>query len=324
MRDSFTRLEDVVLGGGGSTVTSSKFPYKQKTDNCTERPILIVYLGKFPSWGPTGFNLRYSTFHDIYSNDLAQNLRCKAKLFADDTSLFTTVQDPKTAASDMNHDLGLITSWANKWRMSSNPDPNKQAVEFKFSRKNTKAKHPVLLSNKTPVSTVLQYKYLGMILDTKLSFSAHIQAAIAKSRKAIGMLKFISKHLSRSTIDKLLKLYVRPHLDYGDVIQHILQDDDACLGNYPMEKLKFVQYSAALAVSGTWRGTSKERLYEELGWESLSARRWYRCLVLLYKFINSTTHDYTRALSQHYIYLIILLELNRQWDKYGLVQKVQI
>ena len=36
-------------------------------------------------------------------------MRCKVKLFADDTSLFTTVQDPKTAASDMNHDLGLIT-----------------------------------------------------------------------------------------------------------------------------------------------------------------------------------------------------------------------
>ena len=195
--------------------------------------------------------------------------------------------------------------------MSLNPDPNKQAVEFIFSRKNRKANHPVLLFNKTPVSIVLQYKHLGMILNITLSFSAHIQGAIPKSKKGIGMLKFMSKHLSRSTLDKLLKLYVRPHLDFGDVIQHILQNDDACLGNYPMEKLESVQHSAALAVSRTWRGTSKERLYEELGWESLSARRWYRCLVLLYKFINSTTPDYTRALSQHYIYLIILLELNR-------------
>ena len=230
----------------------------------------------------------------IYINDLAQNLRCKVKLFADDTSLFTTVQDPQAAASDMNHDLDLITSWANQWRMSFNPDRNKQAVELIFSRKNTKTKHPVLLFNKTPVSAVLQHKHLGMILDSRLSFSAHIQAAIAKARKAIGMLKFMSKYLSRSTLDNLFKLYVRPHLDYGDVIYHIPQSDDACLGNYQMVKLESVQYSAALAVSGTWRGTSKERLYEELGWESLSDRRWYRRLVLLYKFINNTTPDYTR------------------------------
>ena len=71
---------------------------------------------------------------------------------------------------------------------------------------------------------------------------------------------------------------MRPHLGFGDVIYHIPQNDDACLGNYLMEKLESVQYSAALGVSGTWRGTSKEILYEELSWELLSARRWYRCL----------------------------------------------
>ena len=61
-----------------------------------------------------------------------------------------------------------------------------------------------------------------------------------------------------------------------------------------MEKLESMQYSAALAVTGTWRGTSRERLYNELGWESLSSRRWSRRLNLLYKFINNLTPDYTR------------------------------
>ena len=58
----------------------------------------------------------------------------------------------------------------------------------------------------------------------------------------------MSKYLSRSTLDKLFKLHVRPPLDYGDVIYHIPQNDNACLGNYLMEKLESVQYSAALAV----------------------------------------------------------------------------
>ena len=107
--------------------------------------------------------------------------------------------------------------------------------------------------------------------------------------------KHSALYLSRNTLSELYKLYVRPHLDYGDVIYHVPQRDD-CSGNYLMEKLESVQYSTALVVTGTWRGTSQERLYNELGWESLSSRRWSRRLILFYKFINNLTPDYTRDL----------------------------
>ena len=74
-------------------------------------------------------------FFLVYINDLTDNLICNVKLFADDTSLFTVVRDPVSAASDLNHDLNLISQWANNWKMSFNPDPAKQAVEITFSRK---------------------------------------------------------------------------------------------------------------------------------------------------------------------------------------------
>ena len=47
-----------------------------------------------------------------------------------------------------------------------------------------------------------------------------------------------------------------------------------------MEKLESVQYSPALAVTGIWRGTLREKLYAEVGWESLSYRRWHKGLTL--------------------------------------------
>ena len=99
------------------------------------------------------------------------------------------------AASDMNHDPDHIALWARDWGISFNPDPQKQVVELIFSKKNSKTNHPMILFNASPVSTVDQHKHLGIILDAKLSFSAHIQAAINKSRKVIGMLKFMSKYL---------------------------------------------------------------------------------------------------------------------------------
>ena len=54
-------------------------------------------------------------------------------LFAVDTSLFTVVDDPNTTANDMNHELDLINLWADIWRMTFIPDPQKKAVEAKFS-----------------------------------------------------------------------------------------------------------------------------------------------------------------------------------------------
>ena len=44
--------------------------------------------------------------------------------------------------------------------------------------------------------------------------------------------------------------------------------------------------------TGTWRGTSREKLYAELGWESLSSRRWSRRLSLFYKIMNNLISSY--------------------------------
>ena len=157
-------------------------------------------------------------FFLVYINDLTADLKCNVKLFADDTSLFTIVQDSNTAASDMNHDLEWISKWAHDWRMSFNPDPQKQAVELIFSKQKTETNHPEILFNNTHVMQVVEHKHLGIVLDSKLSFSTHIKAAISKARKSISMLRFLSRYLPRNTLNELYKLYIQPHLVYGDVI----------------------------------------------------------------------------------------------------------
>ena len=214
-------------------------------------------MGRHFGRGAPRLYFRALVFPCVYK-DLAVGLKCNFKLFADDTSLFTVVEDSNTAASDMNYDLDLISQWAQPWRMSFNPDPQKQAVELTFSKKKIEIDHPVILFNDIPVKKVNQHKYLGIILDSKLSFSAHINSAISKARKGIGLLKYLSKYQPRHTLNELYKLYVRPHPDYGDVIYHISAkvcefSQNQVLPNL-MEKLESVQYSAALAVTGTWRG----------------------------------------------------------------------
>ena len=59
-----------------------------------------------------------------------------------------------------------------------------------------------------------------MILDSKLNFHSHIREAIIKATRGIGIIRFLSNYVSRDVLDQLYKLYVRPHLDYGDIIYH--------------------------------------------------------------------------------------------------------
>ena len=70
--------------------------------------------------------------------------------------------------------------------------------------------------------------------------------------------------MSRHTLNELYKLYVRPHLDYGEVIYHfpakVCEFSGSVVLPSLMEKLESVQYSAARAIKGKWRGTSRGKL----------------------------------------------------------------
>ena len=69
----------------------------------------------------------------------------------------------------------------------------------------------------------------------------------------------LSKSISREVLDQVYKLYIRPHLDYGDIIYNKF---DPNMHLEFTKKLEQVQYSGALAVTGAWRGTGRLLLLE--------------------------------------------------------------
>ena len=244
----------------------------------------------------------------IYINDLEDGIKSHVNFFADDTSLFSIVKDPVVSALNLQHDLDRITEWACQWKMSFNPDPTKQAEEILFSHKLNNPDHPPINFNNIEVKRVTDHKHLGLNLDPKLSFTKHITEKIGIARKGIGIIKHLAPYLPLKSRDQIFKMHVRPHLDYCDMIYHIpatireTRDFDSCRTlNYLMKLLESTQYQAALAVSGAWKGTSREKIYDELGWESLDQRRMFRRLVQFYKIINDKTPDYLKkpTLSLH-------------------------
>ena len=89
------------------------------------------------------------------------------------------------SASELDHDLTLIESWAQEWKMSFNPAPTKQAIELLFSRRRSREARPPLYFNNQIVTSANDHKHLGIVLDCKLTFAKYIREIIAKARTEI-------------------------------------------------------------------------------------------------------------------------------------------
>ena len=229
-------------------------------------------------------------FFLIYINDSTNNLQCDVKLFADDTSLFTLVDNEIVSAQQLNGVLGKVLLWSWQWKMQFNAE---KTEEILFSVKRLPLVHPPLRLGNEEITRKTEHKHLGILLDSKLSFRSHVSEAIMKARRGIGLIRHLSQHVSRDVLDQMYKFYVRPHLDYGDIIYHRY---DPNFSSILTRRLEQVQYTASLAVTGAWKGTSRQRLYEELGWESLYERRWYRRLCHFFKLNLTHSPEYLFSL----------------------------
>ena len=101
--------------------------------------------------------------------------------------------------------------------MSFNPDPAEQVI---FSIKVFKVEHPVIYFCGSEVETVPHHKHIALILDETLNFAEHIKETKIKAGRGIGIIRFLSKYVHRDILDQMYKLYMRPNLDYGDIVYH--------------------------------------------------------------------------------------------------------
>ena len=92
---------------------------------------------------------------------------------------------------------------------------------------------------------------------------------------------------------------IQPLLDFCNVVYHvpsITNSFDSSINlNYLMNTLERIKYHAILAITGTWKGTDLNKIYDELGWESLTDRLWSRRLLQFYRLQNNLTPPYLKS-----------------------------
>ena len=129
-----------------------------------------------------------------------------------------------------------------------------------------------------------------MLLDSRLNFNEHVQSETNKCCKIIGLIKKLSIHLPREALLRIYKSFVRLNLDCGDIVF-------AKPNNEPFKsRIESIQYKACVAITGAIQGTSRERLYRELGLESLSNRCWFRKPTFI-KLLKVCLHDISLSMS---------------------------
>ena len=163
---------------------------------------------------------------------------------------------------------------------------SKQAHEVVFSQKRSVSFHPPLTFNNIPVAQTNSQKHLGMQLDKKLKFEEHLKKVESKVNKTIGIIRKLQNVLPQSALLTIYRSFIRPHLDYGDIIY------DKAFNESFHAKLESLQHNVTLAITGAITGSFIEKMYDERGLEPLKSRRWHRKMSSLYKVLKSESSSY--------------------------------
>jgi Reverse transcriptase (RNA-dependent DNA polymerase)/Endonuclease-reverse transcriptase len=148
-------------------------------------------------------------------------------LFADDTAILCSYKNPHRAVFHLQNKINLTTKWFDKWLITVNP---LKSVAVMFSRRRKLAYAINNLNkikiNNEPLSWDKQAKYLGLTLDSKLSWKPHIDKITLRTKATRAQLNSLLKRKSKLNIKNKLLLFktiIRPGMSYAfPVWGHVL------------------------------------------------------------------------------------------------------
>ena len=227
----------------------------------------------------------------IYINDIIEDIESDIFIFADDTTITATDKTPALTTEKLNRDLIKIKIWSDKWKVIFNAKKSKDLIFSKLTHANAAP----LQYNNINIERVTTHKHLGIHLSHNLDWSEQIKRVCLKANQKLGILKHI-KMLQRHTLDILYKLIVRSVLDYGLPIYF------NSLNVADKDRLERIQYNSARLVTGALPCTSRVKLNEELGWETIQQRADFLGLTLYHKIHLGQTRPLVRSNMQPRVY----------------------
>ena len=149
----------------------------------------------------------------LYINDLPNiSKKLKFYLFADDTNIFYQSSDLEYLQRTVNKELKKLSAWLNANRLALNISKTNFVI---FASKNKPLKNVTLLLNKKAFEQKDHVKYLGILIDSKLTFQAHTSSVAKKIARVTGVMYKIRKFVNESTSRMIYNSLIYPFLLYG-------------------------------------------------------------------------------------------------------------
>ena len=155
--------------------------------------------------GPLLFTLYINDMHKAFNE-------CLVHHFADDTNLLFTDSDPRTLQRTVNKALKKLVEWLRANRLSLNVDKT-EFIIFRPPRLSCERITLNLDGKKIFESTNI--KYLGLLMDSRLTWKFHINELSKKLSRAIGILYKIRAYSPKSIMISLYFAIFHSHLAYG-------------------------------------------------------------------------------------------------------------
>ena len=193
----------------------------------------------------------------LYINDFGLQITSELDLFADDSVLYGVVNNI-SSAEVLQSDLNKLVVWSEKWQMAFNASKC-FLLRVTCSRDNVVNYTYTMMGQ--PITSVTQDKYLGVELDSKLTWNEHIAAITGRANSSLGFLRRNLYNCPEQIKTQAYHSLVRPTW-----IMH------ARCGTH-IHKRIFNQFTKSSA---------------ELKWPSLEQRRKQTRLTNLYKIVNGT------------------------------------
>lgn len=194
----------------------------------------------------------------IFINDLFQcDFNGVLQLFADDATIVYGELDFNTLYLRMSDDLGRLNDWMTRNRLSINFTKTNFILYYLRNTDTTDSFNHLCFEN-FKVNRVDKAKYLGLILNTSLSFSEHVDLVKSKISKFVGVLRRISKYVNEPTKLKIYYAYIHSHLNYINSIWSAAPE-------YKLKELQILQNKAMKQVySLPYRTPSISLYYKDI------------------------------------------------------------
>lgn len=151
--------------------------------------------------------------YTVYTADLPTSNQVVTATYADDTAVLSCSKDPNIASTKLQECLDEIGLWLKKWRIRASPA---KSVHITFTLKRGDCSPVTLDGTVLPTDTTV--KYLGMHLDRRLTWRAHIKAKREQANKKFGDMYWLLGRRSTLSLENKVLIYnciLKPIWTYG-------------------------------------------------------------------------------------------------------------